>query len=557
MRLFNAVWRPEGTLKQKLFLYMLLLGALLLLAVLAGLFLSGQLPNTNQETYKTLDVQMEAFEKGVSGYFDRAAASGLHLSETMSKLIGRYLKDRPLADITDRPEAIAQLQQTLLDPLRQALLRSDCSGAFILLDVTINSAVEHAAHSRMGIYLQINGYDANASDVLLYRGIAGVAKEQGIVLHRKWRQEFDTALFPDYEKILAMDAQGLTDSYYFTPLITLPGTSERTMLLVVPILGADGTRLGLCGFEISASYFMTHLAQPTKLSRLTCLIAPETHRINASLGLSCGTSAGYYRAPVGQLKSRAAGGGLMLLRGEARDYVGVRRTISLSPNNAPYCLLVMIPREDYLARVRAVALQNAILWLLVLLFAISCSLFFSRGFLSPILRALEQIKSAERVQSNIPEIDDLFAFLHARDMKHEESLTALEQAADHAQREAERLRREYEQAQQDYVQAQSRYESAREQIARLAPQAYPIDSENYRLFCEGLRDLTRTERKVFDLYFEGKSAKEILEALQIKENTLKYHNKGIYSKLGVSSRKQLLAYMQQMKQQDVAETAHI
>ena len=128
---------------------------------------------------------------------------------------------------------------------------------------------------------------------------------------------------------------------------------------------------------------------------------------------------------------------------------------------------------------------------------------------------------------------------------------------DHAQHETNRLKQEYEQAQQDYALAQSRYESAREQIARLAPQADPIDLENYRLFCEGLRELTRTERKVFDLYFEGKSAKEILEVLQIKENTLKYHNKGIYSKLGVSSRKQLLAYMQQMKQQSAAETVHI
>ena len=33
---------------------------------------------------------------------------------------------------------------------------------------------------------------------------------------------------------------------------------------------------------------------------------------------------------------------------------------------------------------------------------------------------------------------------------------------------------------------------------------------------------------------------EMSESVVIKENTLKYHNKNIYSKLGVSSRKQLL-----------------
>ena len=31
-----------------------------------------------------------------------------------------------------------------------------------------------------------------------------------------------------------------------------------------------------------------------------------------------------------------------------------------------------------------------------------------------------------------------------------------------------------------------------------------------------------------------------MDELSIKENTLKYHNKNIYSKLGISSRKQLL-----------------
>ena len=55
-----------------------------------------------------------------------------------------------------------------------------------------------------------------------------------------------------------------------------------------------------------------------------------------------------------------------------------------------------------------------------------------------------------------------------------------------------------------------------------------------------LPTLTPTERNVYELYLAGKSSKEIMEVLAIKENTLKYHNRNIYSKLGVSSRKQML-----------------
>ena len=52
--------------------------------------------------------------------------------------------------------------------------------------------------------------------------------------------------------------------------------------------------------------------------------------------------------------------------------------------------------------------------------------------------------------------------------------------------------------------------------------------------------LTITEHLIFDYYIEGKSTKEIMAMLNIKENTLKFHNKNIYSKLSVSSRKELV-----------------
>ena len=59
------------------------------------------------------------------------------------------------------------------------------------------------------------------------------------------------------------------------------------------------------------------------------------------------------------------------------------------------------------------------------------------------------------------------------------------------------------------------------------------------LFLEGLTKLTAKERALYDCYTQGMSTPQILETLAIKENTLKYHNKNLYGKLGVSSRKQL------------------
>ena len=67
-----------------------------------------------------------------------------------------------------------------------------------------------------------------------------------------------------------------------------------------------------------------------------------------------------------------------------------------------------------------------------------------------------------------------------------------------------------------------------------------VSDEAKESFKRGAEVLTLTERAIFEAYIEGKSTKVIMSELNIKENTLKFHNKNIYGKLGVSSRKQLV-----------------
>lgn len=59
-------------------------------------------------------------------------------------------------------------------------------------------------------------------------------------------------------------------------------------------------------------------------------------------------------------------------------------------------------------------------------------------------------------------------------------------------------------------------------------------------FEHSFSSLTPTERKIFELHLSGKKTKEIMEELCITENTIKFHNKNIYHKFGVTSKKQLL-----------------
>ena len=77
--------------------------------------------------------------------------------------------------------------------------------------------------------------------------------------------------------------------------------------------------------------------------------------------------------------------------------------------------------------------------------------------------------------------------------------------------------------------------------------------EDYEFFVCNLATLTPTEYRIYELYLDGKTAAEIAGIIGITDNTMKYHNKNIYSKLGISSRKQLLRFAALKQHQDRKE----
>ncbi|MBQ6808414.1 MAG: hypothetical protein IJP07_04545 [Firmicutes bacterium] len=565
MRNLFAFRHPEWTLRRKLFGYMLLLAALLLLALVSGLFLFGRFDSVGKNIYESLDVQMDNFEKDISTHLEGLAAASIQLSLDTTALLESYLAEQGISfpELNDSQPQITAVQDRMLESLRQKLLQENCSAAFVMLDVTVNSSLEDAAFSRSGLYLQQSGYNSLNKSTLLYRGPAEIGKQHGLVPHRKWRLEFRTDMFPSYSQILSGAMPPLEEAYLLTDRFTLPGTSEDAVLMAAPVLGRDGSFYGVCGYEISSSFFKTYHGQPTKIRRLSCLLTRSDEAVlDASAGLSCGVSQGYYLEPKGTLSIGKVGEGLRSFAGDGASYIGVSREIQLTPNNAPYTMAVMMPREDYDRVIMKTLMQNVLLWALILFFAVSCCMFFSRHYLAPILKGLDQIKSANRAQaqSSIPEINDLFVFLAEQDRIHEDSLTVLEQEKQTVQNEKERLAREYgharlvyEKAQKDYLKAQDDLLEAKRELDRLAySRKTEIDPDDYQYFLTGLQTLTKRERDVFNWYLEGKTAEEILELAGIKEGTLKCHNHNILNKLGVSSRKQMLRYAALMKQQEDA-----
>lgn len=292
------------------------------------------------------------------------------------------------------------------------------------------------------------------------------------------------------------------------------------------------------------------MAQPTTLSHLTCILsdihnAPEgqdsgTLQVDPENSLSCGSTDGYYLAPAGTLTvTKKLSEKQVLCTDRITSYLGITEKVKLAGLNERFRAYILIPRRDYQRMVFREGTEVLLIFAVLLCLALLCCRYFSRRFLNPILKSLEQLKNREKTDPDemVPEIAELFTLLSEIENDRQAETSALEKEIENARKELSRVNKEYDDAKREL----SRLVYARKK---------EVDPESYQLFLNGLNTLTRTEKKIFLLYLSGKGTKEIMEENQIKESTLRYHNRNIYSKLGINSMKQLLRYAAIMNGED-------
>lgn len=538
-----VILMKKQTLRRKLFGYMCLLALLLCSLLVAGLFLIGNFTGVRQRVVDTLFFQTERFEKQIDTYYDNLAVMSIQLSRSATDILEDYLSENGLvfSDLNDSQSHIKGLQEKLITPIRHKLWEADCTGAFVMLEAQVNSQVENAATSRTGIYLQRSSLEGADTRVLLYRGLAQVGKNHDCMPHRKWRLEFSTELFPNYEELKAEAALPLNQSYRITDVVLLSGTDQHVMLMTVPLLSADGTFYGICGFEVNEGYFKQNFAQHSEFDHAVFCVSKSSENmiLSESTTLSAGVLNGYYLEPHGSYTLKPFGGGLTEYCGEDENYIGVTKEIRLCPDVCTSAISVLIPKSDYDHMVSVGMLCTVFLIIVFSLALVGLSLFFTRRFLRPIKSALEGIRKKEYSQDTAysSEITDLFAYLAEQDRMAEEELY--------------RLRREKADAVSAVDELQSRFAETEKQNQRLAySRKSEIDPYDYENFKKGLDMLTGKEREVFNYYMQGKGVKEIMAALGVQESTVRFHNKNIYSKLGIHSLKQLLRYAAILKQEE-------
>ncbi len=513
---------------RKLFIYMFSIALIISGLLSCGLFFLGQFSTSKQKANTNLSFQMNTFERQVSKYFEDMTRIGNSLSLNFSNSIDSFLIEENISfeNLNDNSSLINKLQTNLFDNLKTELLKTHCSGSFLILNATVNTSIDDFEKSRSGLYFQRASLDESDETLLLYRGISEIGRGKGIMPHRKWRLEFDTDVFNGYDIYLNNENK---KNPFLSNISTLFGTSERTMNFIIPIINDENLNYGLCGFEISENYFKKYFAQPSQLEHLTCMLfLNRTNILNSVNCFSSGVYNGYYLPPTGELNIKDIGDNLYFLEGDS-SYISKLLTIKICDSN--YLLVTAYPKGEYeKEKIKNIISIIVLVSLLVFAIVMIC-IFLTRRFLHPLLLSINQIKQKQHKISKAEyvEIEDLFAFLEEQDKINDEEKQKL-----------------FEQCSKQDKQL----EQNKTDIDRLAYlRKKEVDPDDYEMFKIGLKTLTKTERQIFNLYLDGKTACEIMEICNIQKGTLKFHNHNILNKLNVPSRKQMLRYATLLKQE--------
>ncbi len=520
------------SMKKRLAVYIAVLLCLFLTVVGVALNMLGVLNITSNRIQQSFSRELAEAERMLYDDVELNAAYAISFAEQLSKVTEHYLNKNGLTleALENNVELIDELQLEIYNIVNANMKYANCSGAFFMLDTTVNSTLSEKYHS--GVYLKFSYLHSKSMinhQVSMLYGSSAVNKEYGTDYYSAWHLEMPEGIYPELDSLFSVSKADIKESYLLTKVYQIPDTWETVRFLCVPVFDASDRLLGVCGFEISSLYFgLSYESHDEELENLVHGLFTQADE-NCYIGQMSGNHSGYSPSDKGKL-CIDKGRGIDIFTYGGETFAGKYCEVKLG--ESAHIFTAMVPEYTYTKLIRQSHMRMLAVALIVLVIIFLICISFSHRYMKPILKSFEHIKSNSlpEEQMKIPEIDDLFRFLADKDKGYEDEITQLTNMRNEAKEEYTKI-----QAQLDKV--VGRHKSS-------------LDPEFYEIFKENVGKLTTKENQVFQLYLEGKTAKEIQELLEINHNTLKYHNKNLYSKLGVTCRKELLLYAAMLKKEN-------
>lgn len=365
----------------------------------------------------------------------------------------------------------------------------------------------------MGLYLRSGnvGTDGMANQyITFFRGVADVARKENIQMHNRWNLEFDIDNVPGYEILMDFDGRRILDSCYLSNRVTLSGTWEQVVLLSIPVV-LEGKVRGVCGVELSELFFnMVFPSVESPYGNMVTVVAPIADKRLLLDGAISGKTDGTYFTTDGTLLIKN-GEHYKTYSDGSRTYFGNHIVIPKAVDGrSDLTLVTLVPEISYQSSVA----KNRTFWLCgglgFLVLMLLAAMFLTRRFMLPIQKQIRALKDQKEPQeesnSGIIEIDELLAYMHARQAKPDEE-------------------------------------------SKMPPGM----EELFFDFARRVETLTPMERTVLQYYINGFSVNEIAEKEFISLSTVRKHNSNINRKLGVSTREELLLYIDMFRRCDLME----
>ena len=503
------------SLERRLFLYWLIMVLAVMAAVFVVLIVAGVFSNDARKLGGTLSVQQKNTTMTFNKLIDTLNAQNLALSEQITREVSDILEteERTFKDLDNTPELITRIEERMCFYLQTIVRSRSCSGAYFILDATTNTEAPGADRSRMGLYLRSGnvGTDGMANQyITFFRGVADVARKENIQMHNRWNLEFDIDNVPGYEILMDFDGKRILDSCYLSNRVTLSGTWEQVVLLSVPVV-LEGKVRGVCGVELSELFFnMVFPSVESPYGNMVTVVAPIADKRLLLDGAISGKTDGTYFTTDGTLLIKN-GEHYKTYSDGSRTYFGNHIVIPKAVDGrSDLTLVTLVPEISYQSSVA----KNRTFWLCgglgFLVLMLLAAMFLTRRFMLPIqkqIRALkDQKEPQEKSNSGIIEIDELLAYMYARQAKPDEE-------------------------------------------SKMPPGM----EELFFDFARRVETLTPMERTVLQYYINGFSVNEIAEKEFISLSTVRKHNSNINRKLGVSTREELLLYIDMFRRCDLME----
>lgn len=578
----KSTMRETGTtgisLELRLVVLLLVFSVTIILSISLILVATGVFNAGLRESAALFSKELIHLSQNINDAFSNLSLSSVTLAKSASVSIEKTLAQAGISpsELSKRPEVLEAVLTLEFGTLLDSLQQSKSSGAFLILNATVNPGISGAGTSKAGLYLKNMEAAAVHSayyDIRYLRGPASIARSKKMTLLPQWEMEFQVS-DADYfstpvQTVQAAQTGGgtrlpLSRLYYWCPRTEFHD-SDSAMLCSVPLIASDGTIMGVAGFEMESMLFKSSYSPDnSSQTRIFCLLAPcegdnlivgKAMYAGSSLAGNVLRSAPLTASVTAHLTAHRNKAGLNRYTYAENSYLGLDSRITLYPADSPYekeewTVALLVPEADLSP---LMARQNRSIALLLLLLTGACvalSVRISRLYLQPVTEAFDTIRSkttAQHSKTRIPEIDDLMEYLAKEDEAAEEAAAlALGKVRGEAGGAiagtgtvigtvgSETPRRATGEAARD--------------IQRPDPVSRAHSTAMFETFVKNIKTLSKAERAVFDLYMEGHTAKEIAQILFLSINTIKTHNKRIYIKLNVSSRKELLVYIGMMQE---------